>query len=184
MKTIDYLKICTLLFSFFLLSGCVTSMKMAPEDLKSLSSNEGIIVGSLNVTGGEDLLGRVEWALIAKNNNDSGFAPAKKYSITAMRDKGEEIFVSKMPVGNYTFYELSQSGFSSFKAKTNIRFTVQPGKVVYIGRLLIKFPPGFINMSTKIHYKVEDAKDTIIENVNKLYGIDLENSASILATTN
>lgn len=184
MKTIDYLKTCSILFSIFLLSGCATSMKMAPEDLKNLSSNDGIIVGSLNVTGGKDLLGRVEWALIAKNDNDSGFAPSKKYSITAMRDKGEEIFVSKMPVGNYTFYELSQPGFSSFKAKTNFGFTVQPGKIVYIGRLLVKFSPGLINFSTKIHYKVEDAKDIIIGNVNKLYGIDLEKSVSNLATTN
>ncbi len=181
MKIVNYLRYCSISLFIFVITGCATSMEMSSVELNDLAPNEGVIIGSFNVSGGDDLIGRVDWELIAKNDNDSTFITSKKYSIAAKRDKGEEIFASKLPAGNYTFYSLVQPGFSSFKAETNFSFTVQPGKPVYIGRLLVKFSPGYLNAYSKIYYKVEDGKDDIIEKTKNLYGINLNNVTSSLA---
>lgn len=178
MQTINSFKFYLILLLILLFTGCATSMKMTPTELRNLAPNEGVIVGSLIVKGGKDLLGRTKWELVAKN--DSGMF-SKQFSITANRDEGEEIFASKLPAGDYNFSELRQTGFSTFKAKTNLRFTVQPNKPVYIGRIVIEFPPGLINMSTKFHIKVDDAKEDVMEKVSNLYGINLNNVASAIA---
>ena len=186
MKTINYCRYCSILLFIFVISGCATPMNMSSVELNDLAPNEGIIVGSLNVTGGEDFWGQVNWELIAKNDEDSTFMPAKIYSITAKGDEGEGIFASKLPAGNYTFYSLIQKSFLGlplFNAKANFSFTVQPGKPVYIGRLLVKLSPGYINIYSKIYYNVEDAKDDIAEKAKNSYGIDLNNTTSSLATT-
>ena len=181
MKTISYYRYCSILLFIFIVSGCAAPMNMSSVDLNDLASDEGIIVGSLDITGGEDLTGRVDWELIAKNDEDSTFITSKTYSIAAKRDEGEEIFASKLPVGKYTFYSLVQPGFSSFNAKANFSFTVQPGEPVYIGRLGVRFSPGLISIYSDIYYKVEDAKDDIAEKAKNLYGIDLNNTTSSLA---
>jgi hypothetical protein len=185
MKTINYCRYCSILLFIFVISGCASPMKMSSAELNDLASNEGIIVGSLEITGGDDLTGRVDWELIAKNDEDSTFITSKTYSIAAKRDGEEEIFASKLPAGNYTFYSLFQPGFSSFEAKTNFGFTVQPGEPLYIGRLVVRFSPGTINTySTQIYYNVVDAKDDIAEKAKNLYDIDLNNTTSSLAKIN
>ena len=182
MQTIKSFKFCFTLFLMLLFSGCATSMKMAPVDLQNLAPNEGIVVGSLIVKGGKDLIGRKKWELIAENLNDSSMF-SKTFSITANRDEGEEIFASKMPAGDYSFSYLMQPGFSSFRAKPYLPFTVQPNKPVYIGRIIIEFPPGLLNMFTKFHIKVEDAKEDVMERVSNQYGISLNNVETELILT-
>ena len=185
MKTINYCRYCSILLFIIVISGCAAPMKMSSAELNDLASNEGIIVGSLEITGGDDVMGRVDWELIAKNDEDSTFITSKTYSIAAKRDEGEEIFASKLPAGNYTFYSLVQPGFSNFKAEANFGFTVQRGKPVYIGRLVVRFSPGTINIySTQIYYNVEDAKDDIAEKAKNLYDIDLNNTTPSLAKIN
>ena len=181
MKTVNYCRYCSILLFIFVITGCATPMKMSSVEFNNLASNEGIVIGSFNVTGGDDLLGRSDFELIAKNDNDSTFITSKKYSIAAKRDKGEEVFASKLPAGNYTFYSLVQPGFSSLEAKTNFCFIVKSGKPVYIGRLLVKFSPGYLNIYSKIYYKVEDGKDDIVEKAKDLYGINLNDITSSLA---
>ena len=181
MKTKNYFKYCSISLFIFVISGCASPMNMSSGELNDLASNEGIIVGSLEITGGDDAMGRVDWELIAKNDEDSTFITTKTYSIAAKRDEGEEIFASKLPAGNYTFYKLFQPGFSSFEAEASFSFTVQPGKPVYIGRLIVRFPPGTLNIYSKFYYGVEDAKDDITEQVKISYDIDLDNTTSSLA---
>ena len=115
MQSINSFKFCFILFLLLLFSGCTTQMKMAPVDLKNLTPNEGVVVGSLIVKGGKDLIGRTKWELSTENLSDSS-AFSKIYSITANRDEGEEIFVSKMPAGDYSFSDLTQP-FSTFHVK-------------------------------------------------------------------
>ena len=156
-------------------------MKMAPVDLKNLTPNEGVVVGSLIVKGGKDLIGRTKWELSTENLSDSS-AFSKIYSITANRDEGEEIFVTKMPAGDYSFSDLTQP-FSTFHAKTYLPFTVQPNKTVYIGRIIIEFPPGFIIISTGVDIKVEDTREDIMDSVSNQYGISLNNVETELVLT-
>jgi len=170
MRTNNSLRFCSIFLFIFLLNSCATPSKVTPESLKSLAPNEGIAIGSLIIRGGDDIFGRTEWELIAKNDNDSGMFPTE-YSVIANRDGEEEIFALTMPAGDYTFFALSQT--LSFKIKMKLHFTVQPNKPVYIGRIIIEFPPGYINVTTNIRYKVDDAKDDITEKVKSLYDVSL-----------
>ncbi len=178
MQTSNSLRFCSIFLFIFLFNSCATSSKVTPESLKSLAPNEGIAIGSLIVRGGDDIFGRTEWELIAKNDNDSGMFPIK-YSVIANRDGEEEIFALTMPAGDYTFFVLSQT--LSFKIKMKLHFTVQPNKPVYIGRIIIEFPPGYINIYTNIHYKVDDAKEDITEKVKSLYDVSLTKTDSSIA---
>ena len=187
MQSINSFRFCFILFLILLFSGCATPMKMAPVDLQNLTPNEGVVVGSLIVKGGKDLIGRTKWELSTENLSDSSTF-SKIYSITANRDEGEKIFVSKMPAGDYSFSDLTQP-FSTFHAKTYLPFTVQPNKTVYIGRIIIEFQPGFINISTHgepstgVDIKVEDAREDIMASVGNQYGISLKNVETGLVLT-
>lgn len=181
MQTINSFKFYLVLLFILLLSGCATSMKMTPVELNNLAPNEGVIVGSLIVKGGKDLIGRTKWELSTENLSDSSTF-SKIYSITANRDEGEKIFASKMPAGDYSFSDLTQP-FSTFRIKTYLPFTVQPNKTVYIGRIIIEFPPGFINISTGVDIKVEDAREDIMDSVSNQYGISLNNVETELVLT-
>jgi hypothetical protein len=180
MKTVNCHKFCLIFLSIFLLNSCATPSKVTPESLKSLAPNEGIAIGSLIIRGGDEIFGTTEWELIAKNDNDTGMFP-NEYSVIANRDGEEEIFALTMPAGEYTFFVLSKTGLSNFKAKMNLPFTVQPNKPVYIGRIIIEFPPGYINVTTNIRYKVDDAKDDITEKVKSLYDVSLTKTDSSIA---
>jgi hypothetical protein len=54
-----------LLASALLLSACFTSMQMSPQESKGADPDHGTIVGSLQIKGGRDILGRTRWELDA-----------------------------------------------------------------------------------------------------------------------
>lgn len=174
---------CTLL----LLSGCVPSLQMPIETFSKIEKNEGVIIGSIQMKGGEDLLGRKSWELSAKTfeteeeckyiKKRSAYralfikptCPSSEYSIEVIRDGKESHFVAKLPAGEYHFVCLRGLGFSSFLRRTDVHFTVQPNKTVYIGRLLMEFPPETITKLSDIRQTVENDKDLTIKSMEKTY---------------
>lgn len=159
------------------LAGCATSMqdmKLSQDELDELSPKEGIVVGSLLIRGGKDFLGRTKFKLIAKNIDKSGIFTRPKLSLQAHRNGDEEIFVSKLPAGSYRFLSFYQPGFSTFAWKINIKFQVQPGKKVYVGRLIFDFPKDeTITIWSQIRIMIEDAKDVTLSDANSKYNIKL-----------
>ena len=154
-----------------LLVGCATGMRMSAADLQTLGPDDGIVVGSFLVKGGQDILGRKRWKLVAERLETWLFPSG--YAVEADRDGREVIFVAKMPAGAYHFYKLVQPGFSSFRQKTDIVFQVQPGRTIYIGRLVLAFPPGRITILTRFQLNVEDARATSISGAESEYGVTL-----------
>ena len=114
-------------------------MRMSAADLQTLGTDDGIVVGSFLVKGGKDILGRNRYQLLAKR---LGRLFPSGYAVEADRDGREVIFVAKMPAGDYHFYNLSLPGVPSVFERTDIQFQVQPGRTIYIGRLVAVFPPG------------------------------------------
>ncbi len=174
-----------LVFAFFL-SGCAATMQMSSEELKRAAPNEGIVVGSIQIKGGDDILGRKKWALAAESIKSaslvSSLVSPGDYVVQASRGEEEEVFVTRMPAGDYRFGRLYQPGFSSLTAKTNIQFRAQPGKTIYIGRLVVEFPPGFITTSTRIQLRVEDAKASTLDAGSKKYGLSGDDVTTDLMT--
>lgn len=187
---------CLVLVFALLLSGCATTMQMSPEELTRVTPNEGLVVGSLQIRGGADVLGRTQWELVAMRIKDSRMAnlasPGMEYSIQASRDGAEEVFATKMPVGDYVFWKLYQSGFSNFTQKTGVYFTVRPAQVTYIGKLVVDFPPGLISSSPphpitgrtglQFRLRVEDVKAPTLESARKKYGLSGDNVITDLMT--
>jgi len=119
-----------------ILVGCAGS-PMQQQEVRDPTSNEGVVVGSVMMRGGRDILGRTKWDLsIVKAGQGSGFVP--DYSIQAHRGGDEELFVTTMPAGEYRISRL-QLPFSNFSYPINVPFQVQPGRTSYIGRLLSNF---------------------------------------------
>jgi hypothetical protein len=180
MKELD-LQRCTkyfVLLATLLFSGCTTSMRMSPDELKELSPNEGIVIGSVQIKGGQDLIGRTKWEIIAEEIRvtSSSFlssvfpSPNLGFGVQAHRDGDEEFFVTKLPAGNYRFWTLHQPGFSTATATINIKFRVEPGKTTYIGRLLIEFPPGLHTSFTTFKITIEDTKESALDVAKKRDG--------------
>lgn len=83
-------------------AACGTSMQMSSEDLSRLTPTEGVVVGSVLIKGGTDILGRTGWTLIAQRMTSalSSVAPAAVgYSLNASRGGAEEVFVTKVAEG-------------------------------------------------------------------------------------
>lgn len=164
------------LLTTLLFSGCTTSMRMSSDELKDLSPNEGIVIGSAQIKGGRDLIGRTKWEIVAKEIKDASplsFLASSDFtfSIQAHREGDEEFFVTKMPAGNYSFWKLYQPGFSTFTAPISVQFRVEPGKTKYIGRLYIEFPPELLTSFTAFKITIEDTKESALDVVKKRDGI-------------
>ena len=55
----------------------------------------------------------------------------------------------------------------------NINFSVQAGKTVYLGRLLVEFPPGLLMAGTRVRTVVEDARESTLETARQKSGLSL-----------
>ena len=85
-------------------SGCASSMQMSSEDLNRLTPTEGIVVGSVQIKDGKDILGRTGWMLLAQRIRgalSSLVPPCLEYSLNASGGRAEEVFVTKMEAGEY-----------------------------------------------------------------------------------
>jgi len=159
-----------------LLFGCATPMQMPVQDLSQIEHKEGIVVGSVVIKGGKDILGRKGFELQVE-----GIDPhLKNFSIDVEREGEETVFVTKMLGGNYHFTRLVQTGFSNLYANIDVPFSVHPGKPVYIGRLLIEFPEGKITIFTELAINVEDAKDQTLAAAEKTHGDLVRNAVTDL----
>ncbi len=88
MQTVTLYKLYFTFFLLLLFSGCATSMKMVSADLQNLEPNEGIIIGSIMIKEGKDLLSRNKWELGASNIK-TGSSLLFDYSIEAKSGEDE-----------------------------------------------------------------------------------------------
>jgi hypothetical protein len=157
-------------------AACGSTMQMSSEDLNRLTPTEGIVIGSVLIKGGTDVLGRTGWTLLAQRVRGplSSLAPPELgYSLNASRGGTEEVFVAKMEAGDYQFSQLSQQGFSTFTADMNVKFGVQAAKNVYVGRLIVEFPPGVLMAGARFRTKIEDVKESTLTAARQKSGLSL-----------
>ncbi len=167
------------------LVSCATGMNMTADDLRDVGPEEGLVLGSFKVEGGDDFLGRKRWELLAREAG-GGFhlTGPGDYTIEADRDADEVVFLTKMPAGDYHFYRLIQPGFSSFEADIDVPFRVQPGKTVYLGRLVLRFPSGQITAFTMVGFDVENDKFAAVATAEREHGIPLDDVVTDLMGPN
>ena len=146
------MKTSPLLLTLVLLAGCVTSAKMPATKVGQLKPNEGRVIGSVLITVPENKdSSSLAWLKGRKAENFSytlsiaaaGFLYpnpfGKTYEVIAKVGQ-EEIFVMKLPAGDYQFKEMRQRGFSNLTSYLGRKFTVTAGTTTYVGRLIVAFP--------------------------------------------
>lgn len=160
---------------FYFMFGCATPMQMPVEDLSQIGRNEGIVVGSVLIKGGRDILGRKDYTLEV-----GGMEPhLKNFAIDVKRNGEEAVFVTKMLAGEYRFAQLIMTGFSTYDPDLlDVPFTVHPGKTVYIGRLVITFS-GDVTDSVFL-IRVDDAREETLASVEKTHGNLVRNAVTDL----
>jgi len=190
----------TLFFASLLIifSGCATSMEMRPSDVKELKSDEGVVFGSILIrklsetedmkTSTNEKGGKV-WTV---NMVDSRKSPVK-YSLSGAdaavqtREGLETPFVTKLAAGEYRFIEASAQVFAgTLNLPLNITFRVDPGRTVYIGKLVIEMPQKMdkrvlgIASGTSFTFRVEDSQEATAESLKGEYGEVLEGAVKEL----
>lgn len=100
-------------------------------------------------------------------------AQPRQHIPDASRGGDEEVFVTKMEAGAYRFTKLSHYGFSTFTADMNVNFRVPAGQSVYIGRLVVEFPPGLLSVGTRFRVAVEDARASTLDPARQKSGLSL-----------
>jgi hypothetical protein len=151
-----------------LLFACAATMQMQMpvQDVSQIAQDEGIVIGSVLMKGGKDILGRKGWRLdvygIDPNLND--------FSLDVEHGGEETVFVTKMLAGQYRFARLTQLGFSNAYADIDVPFTAHPAQTTYVGRMVIEFPSGLIGAGSEFLVEVEDVKEQTIASAEKTYG--------------
>jgi hypothetical protein len=163
-----FIRTCYILPLVLLLFGCAATMQMQMpvQDVSQIAQNEGIVIGSVLMKGGKDILGRKGWRL-----DVYGIDPnLNNFSLDVEHGGEETVFVTKMLAGQYRFARLTQLGFSNAYADIDVPFTAHPAQTTYVGRMVIEFPSGLIGAGSEFLVEVEDVKEQTIASAEKTYG--------------
>jgi len=153
-------------------------MHTSKEELKTVTENEGIIIGSALITAEEAKADESKLAFLKGGKaggrkyslemQQRGFKPfSTKYSIVVTPGK-EEAFIKSMPAGDYVINSIRTKGFIQLRANTKVHLTVAPGKSTYIGRLVVNFPHR-IRAGSGFNIVVYDDQEECIESLKKEY---------------
>ena len=172
MKTPILLTRLSLCFAVMCLSAC-TTMRSTPEEIRSVTAKEGIVVGSFLVRAPDIAPEDDSWGPfrpVAKNMNYVfQFKPSEgllKYtplgeSTLVVKANKEEYFVRKLAPGRYAFNNIK---IGTALAPYRQRFTVEAGKVTYIGKFELqvsaRVEPG-TKFSTRRTNAIEAAREAI-----------------------
>jgi hypothetical protein len=56
----------------------------------------------------------------------------------------------------------------------NVKFRVQAAKNVYVGRLIVEFPPGILMVGARFRTKIEDVKESMLTAARQKSGLSLD----------
>lgn len=180
-----------------LLSGCATTMTSSKEELQGVGDKEGVVIGSVLLTAAKGDENESGWAFLKGRKTDdlkqsvliseSGYDyPFKtKYTIPATTGK-EEIFIKKLPAGNYNMDSLgvvdlfgNQQGL---KLRLLINFNVKPRQTTYIGKLVVNLPDR-LRAGSPASTVILDAQQETIEKLKSEYPSIVSDTVKDLATT-
>jgi hypothetical protein len=147
-------------------------MVSSKEELQNVGEDEGIVFGSfvINVEKGEG--NETGWAFLKGQKasdatyaviiSEIGLNPLKpNYVIRATPEK-EEIFIKKLPAGDYQIQKIQKEGFASLESNLRANFRVTPKQTTYIGKFTVQFPDR-ITIGSPVRMNVGDAQQATTE---------------------
>jgi hypothetical protein len=133
-------------------AGCVSTMVSTAEDLRVVSEDEGVAIGSVLVSArkareDEGWLGslaeKLDWSILIWE--EAGINPIRRSFRIVVKPLKEEVFIKKLPAGRYRIDRI-ETVFTGGRAEDTlsfalgVHFTVKPRQTSYIGRLALEFP--------------------------------------------
>lgn len=168
-----------------LLAGCsTTSLDMSDRPIEPPGPGWGIVVGSVlveaeddppdswwNRTFGRNAEGftyefqivRIEWT-----DRKGGSHPYAEQYRLEVKPKVERTFVSRLPVGNYLIKTFRHEGLSAIGGDLEVKFTVEPGRTQYLGRLILDVPRR-VSFGTPYTFRIANARDTAVAALRQRY---------------
>ncbi|MGH8611541.1 MAG: hypothetical protein ACREYF_05730 [Gammaproteobacteria bacterium] len=184
-----------LMFAAILMTGCAAPMVSTKEELQSLSENEGVVIGSILFIAEKGVENESAWAFLRGRRSDDvewivsfgelGLNPfATTYAISAKPGK-EEVFIKKLPPGNYNIQRASPAGFfglsSNQYVSLAIYFRVAPRQTSYIGKLVVNLPDR-IMAGSPVRVAISDSQEGTVEKLRSEHSSILGNTVKDLAT--
>jgi len=164
-----------LLFYITILFGCATPLRDSPEQLRSMTSEQGIIYGSVIIRFREDnptfprSLENLDWYV--KVTPIEGDALSSSDRSIRIKSNGEEVPIfALLPAGTYEISGFYEQGFKpNVKILTRILFEVSKSSRTYIGRVVLTIPREIGTLDSILFKRrpaditIEDALDKFIE---------------------
>lgn len=179
-----------------LLSGCASTMSSSKEELQGVGDKEGVVIGSVLLTAIKGDENESGWAFLKGRKasdltyaimiSDSGYDhPFKKrYKIPATTGK-EEIFIKKLPAGNYNMDSIGivdWDGSQRLTFRLLINFEVKPQQTTYIGKLVVSLPDR-LRGGSPAKFDILDAQQEMIEKLKSEHPSIGSDIVKNLATT-
>lgn len=157
MSCVDHLRLRSRLRSVLLasmalvLSACASSLDMSSRRLAAPDSDWGIVIGSVLVqqtqegatpraaAGDRPAMYAFDVVQIQPTDPNGESFSAARYHIDTMAGQ-ERSFLSRLRPGQYLMKNFHRTGTSATGGELNLIFESQPGRVVYVGRVLVDIP--------------------------------------------
>lgn len=173
------------------LTGCA-SMTSSKEELQNVGENEGVVYGSfvINVEKGEG--NEPVWAFLKGQKagdatydimiSSSGLNPFKLSYIIRARPEKEEVFIKKLPAGQYRVEKIAKEGFTTLELPLeDVYFRVVPSQTTYVGKLTVQFT-NRIMVGSPVSVIVGNAQQETSESLKGEYGPSLSRVVTGLMT--
>ena len=182
-----------LMLAAILMTSCAAPMASTKEELQSLSENEGVVIGSILFVAAKGVENESGWAFLRGTKTDDlkwivsfgelGFKPfATTYTISGRPGK-EEVFIKKLPAGNYNIQNASGAGTFGLSSRqyVTIHFKVEPRQTSYIGKLVVNLPDR-IMVGSPVVVNIADSQEETVEKLRSEHPSILGNPVKDLAT--
>jgi hypothetical protein len=169
------------LITAVMLIGCAPSLKMTNNQISSMKPEEGQVFGSIQITLRDDNNNSIwvasiegtKWLFMVDNSNRTWpqkVLSQERFELDAIAGAEESFFVAKLPAGEYAIKECSGTGLlNNMRSNLDIHFKVEPGKTIYIGKLIVEFPKYNNPYALLYNCKVENKQAEALSMLNNSY---------------
>ena len=173
------------------LLGCA-SMTSSKQELREIAEDEGVVYGSFLVDvervadegsawefwKGQKAGGSTYSVEITKRGRN----PIKPTYALRATPGTEDVFIKKLPAGEYLIEKVSKEGFTNLELILDgVTFRVVPGQTTYIGKLMLQFP-NRITVGSAVRVEVRDTQQETTESLKGEYAESLSDVGKELIT--